>query len=124
MKDRLKQIRKEIKLTQAELANDLGVSFSNIQSYEVGRRIPSDAFIQLVCNKYNVNEDWLRTGSDEMFKPLSKEEEISSIVAKIYTEDDPFRRKLIKIITDLTPEQIETLKDIAKVLANEENLAD
>ena len=45
MNNRLKIVRKKTGLNQNDFADALGISVSNISSYESGRRNPSDAFI-------------------------------------------------------------------------------
>ena len=67
--DRIKNLRKALDLTQQEFADDLKVSRSNIATYEVGKNNPADAVIALICNKFNVSETWLRTGTEPMFVP-------------------------------------------------------
>lgn len=67
MKNRLKQIRKNYKLTQKELGDICGKSRNAITSYELGAVIPDDAFIKLFCLKFKVNEHWLRTGEGDIF---------------------------------------------------------
>lgn len=66
MNDRLKIVRKKTGLNQNDFADALGISVSNISSYESGRRNPSDAFISLICSKYGINEEWLRYGTGDM----------------------------------------------------------
>lgn len=120
MKDRFKEARKAKKLTQAQLAEAMHISKSAVEAYEYGRAEISDRVIADTCRILGINEDWLRTGSGEMFRAIGREEEIAMIVQQLYVEDDPFRRKLIRLISDLTPDQVETLKEIAKELASEE----
>lgn len=67
MKERLKQLRKTLDLTQQEFANKLGSTRDNIGGYETGRRNPSAAVISLICTKFNVDETWLKTGEGNMF---------------------------------------------------------
>lgn len=69
MKNRIKNLRKELDLTQQEFADKIGISRGNIGAYEVGKNIPSDAVISLICREFNVREEWLRTGEGEMFGP-------------------------------------------------------
>ena len=70
MKDRLIAIRKQLgghkKISQSNFAELLGTSRNAIASYELGKVIPSDTFIQLLCTKFNINETWLRTGEGDM----------------------------------------------------------
>ena len=51
MNERLKQLRKELNLTQQEFADKLGTARNNIAGYETGKRNPSDAAISLICTK-------------------------------------------------------------------------
>lgn len=67
MNERLKSIRKSLSMTQKDFGAELGVSRDTYASYESGRVIPNNTFIQLMCSKFNVNEEWLRTGDGEMF---------------------------------------------------------
>ncbi len=69
MNERIKQLRKVLRLTQQEFSDKLRVSRSNIATYEVGKNNPTDAVISLICREFNVNEQWLRTGKGEMFIP-------------------------------------------------------
>ena len=69
MNERIKKLRKALDLTQTEFANRIGSVQNTITGYETGRRIPSNQVIALICREFNVNEEWLRTGSGEMFSP-------------------------------------------------------
>lgn len=73
MKSRIKKLRRELDLTQQEFADKIGISRGNIGAYEVGKNVPSDAVISLICREFDVNEKWLRTGEGEMFKPKSSD---------------------------------------------------
>lgn len=68
IKDRLRNLRRQLDLTQAEFAERIGSVQNTITGYENGRRQPSGAVISLICKEFNVNEEWLRDGVGEMFK--------------------------------------------------------
>lgn len=72
--DRLKQLRKELDLTQEAFASRIGSVQNTITGYESGRRNPSAPVISLICREFGVNEEWLRTGTGEMFEPDSNDE--------------------------------------------------
>ena len=65
MKDRIKQLRKALELTQQEFADKIGVKRNSFANYETGRNTPIDAIIVSMCREFNVNEEWLRTGKGE-----------------------------------------------------------
>lgn len=97
MKDRLKEIRTDKGFRVQQFADTLGVSKSNIESYEYGRRSPSDAFIKLICNRFSVNEEWLRTGEGEKYIPV--EDEAAAYIAELLDHDDsPTAQLITKII--------------------------
>ena len=67
MQFRIKELRTSLGLTQQKFADKLGIARGNIAAYEVGKNAPSDAVISLICTKFNISEDWLRTGTGEMY---------------------------------------------------------
>nr|DAI59681.1 MAG TPA: helix-turn-helix domain protein [Caudoviricetes sp.]DAP87971.1 MAG TPA: helix-turn-helix domain protein [Caudoviricetes sp.] len=120
MKERLKEIRKSNPngKTQETFANYLEISKENISSYESGRRNPSDAFIKLVCEKCNVNEDWLRTGNGEMFMPETKDEQISKMLADVMkSEDGNFKKKLISALAQLDKDGWDKLEEFVDMIS-------
>lgn len=56
---RLKQWRKEEKLTQDKLAKLLNTTNTVICGYETGRRLIATPFLYQVCHKYHVSADYL-----------------------------------------------------------------
>ena len=120
MKERLKEIRKSNPngKTQETFANYLEISKENISSYESGRRNPSDAFIKLVCEKCNVNEDWLRTGNGEMFMPETRDEQISKMLADVMkSEDGNFKKKLISALAQLDKDGWDKLEEFVDMIS-------
>lgn len=106
MDERIKQLRKELRLTQQEFAGSLGTSRDNIAGYETGRRSPSDAVISLICRTFNVNEEWLRTGDGEMFVRQTRDEEIAAAVERLLSgQKDSLRSRLIIALSRLDESQ-------------------
>ncbi len=64
MKDRIKFLRKHFNLTQEEFAARLSIKRGAVANYEIGRNIPSDSVIALICKVFNVNKEWLLHGED------------------------------------------------------------
>lgn len=83
MNTRIKQVRKEAKLTQQEFADSLGLKQNTVATYEMGRTAPSDRTIGDICRIYNVNEEWLRTGIGEMFVPRTRRDEIAAYMGQV-----------------------------------------
>lgn len=121
MNSRIKKIREENKLSQEEFGKRIGVGRSSISKLESGENNPSDQTILLICNTFNVNEDWLRTGEGEMFKPLSRSETIAKFAGELMKdEDDSFRRQLVEALAQLDEKEWEVLAGIAKKLTKKD----
>jgi len=104
LKNRLKRIRKVLpqKTSQEKFAVLLGTTRNAIASYESGKVIPSDTFIQLLCTKFNINEHWLRTGEGEMYKN-DLDAQVESFAQKyILTPDE---REIMRYFFQLAPKE-------------------
>ena len=55
---RLKEFRKENKLTQQKLASILNTTFSSIAFNEKGRNLIATPFLYTICKKYNISADY------------------------------------------------------------------
>lgn len=63
---RLKNWRKENKLTQEKLASMLNMARSALANYERGRNIIATPFLYTICTKYKVSADYLLGKIDEL----------------------------------------------------------
>lgn len=96
MNERLKKLRKALDLTQQEFADRIGSKRNTIAKYETDINVPSAAVISLICREFNVNEEWLRNGTGEMFIEQTPDEEIATFVGNLLKdEEDSFKRRLI-----------------------------
>lgn len=57
--DRIKSLREQQKLTQAELAKKLGITRSGVNAWEMGISIPSTQYIVELANLFKVSTDYL-----------------------------------------------------------------
>lgn len=65
---RLRYVRKKLLcLTQAELADDLGIKESTVGSMERNGRNVTEQTLKHFCLRYGINEEWLRTGGGKIF---------------------------------------------------------
>ena len=55
----LKLLRKNLNLTQDNLANLLNTTHSTISAYESGKTLILTSFAYQICKEYNVSMDWL-----------------------------------------------------------------
>lgn len=119
MKERIKALRLSLGLNQTDFGSILGVKQATIAGYENGSRIPIDAIVSSICREFNVNEEWLRTGKGEMFRPKSRNEELAEFFLKAVEEGPSLKTALLTVMARLSEEQWEMLADVARKLAAE-----
>lgn len=82
MENRLRLVRKELKLTQEALAQRLGIGKSALSMIETGKAALSRRNINILSQEFNVRVEWLETGQGEMFEqalPLHCSSEIKLV---------------------------------------------
>lgn len=67
--ERIKELRKVLRLTQAAFAERIGIRQNSVAVIEIGKNTPSDQTIAFICREFRVSEEWLRNGTGEMFVP-------------------------------------------------------
>lgn len=92
-RDRLKSLRKNKKLTQAEAAELFDVSRTCYSSWELGQSCPPLDDLFTLCTFFDVSADFLIGRSDNLHAHKS----IPVSIPNTFTARDPF--------DDLTPEQ-------------------
>ena len=102
MHDRIKKLRKALDLTQQKFADSLGIKQNTVASYEMGRIVPSDSTIKLICREFDVNEDWLRTGEGEMFIILDRDDQIARWAGTVLQDEgDTFKKRFVSALSKL-----------------------
>lgn len=69
--DRIRAIRDHFDMTRKSFGEKIYVSQDVINNLERGRVTPTEYHISGICERFNVNEHWLRTGEGEMFNPTN-----------------------------------------------------
>lgn len=96
MNERIKELRKALRLTQQEFSERIGVKRNTVAQYEIGRNPPNDTVITLIRREFGVSEAWLRTGEGEMFLPVDADEELAQVLDEIKLSDDSITKAIIK----------------------------
>lgn len=120
MKDRLKQLRKTLGLTQQAFADKLGVKRNTVGQWECGINPLTDAIILSICREFDVDEEWLRTGEGEMFVIRSDEEEIAAFLGDVLSEEgETYKKQLILALANLSDEGWRGIKEFLDALIAE-----
>lgn len=114
--NRIKMIRKELKLTQKEFGKQIAVAQTYLSDIEIGARPATDKIIKLICLTYNVSETWLRTGSGNMFK--KNNDSLLQQVLFEYKLDD-FQTKMIEKFVQLDDQRRKIISNYIKSLIEE-----
>ncbi|MDO5433355.1 helix-turn-helix domain-containing protein [Eubacterium sp.] len=112
--ERIRLIRKHNKMSMRAFGEALGVSgdvIGNIEYDRLKKPEQKEPIYMLICEKFGVNEKWLRTGEGDMFVSLSEEDELGAYLGKIGTGDYPEIEKIIKAYFRL-PEESQHAVDL------------
>lgn len=117
LKNRIKELRNTLHLSQTDFGAKVGVKGNTIGNYEIGLRNPSDAVIFSICREFDVNEQWLRTGEGEMFVVKTRDEEIASFIGSLLKKnDDTFQKRLISVLSKLEESDWEVLEKMCYLM--------
>lgn len=109
MNKRLKILRTELDLSQAEFSNKLSIAQSTYAVLESGKTSLRDRHIKLICSTFNVSEEWLREGKGDMFV-TNINQQLGVELAKIFNRGDNLTKKLILGLSELDENEIEVVK--------------
>ncbi|MBC1523604.1 helix-turn-helix domain-containing protein [Listeria booriae] len=105
---RLVTLRKEKKLSQYALADELGFSRGKLANYEQGSREPDFETLTKIATYFNVTTDYLLGNSDVRYpEPLKK-----------YVEDPELNAWLFDMIEN-RPEDVKRVKEILELMAKQ-----
>lgn len=105
MNERLKIIRLKLKLTQEDMGTKIGVTNATISRLEKGVNNFTERVITSICREFNVNEEWIRHGTGEMFIQninntqggTLMDNELLNILKSIQTKIDSIENKVTSI---------------------------
>lgn len=114
---RIKELRKALGYSQEKFGELIGITKSGVSDIESGRRDVTEKHIIMLKNN-NVNEEWLRNGTGEMFRPVNKNDEISRLFGDVLKNDDNnFRRRLIASLAELDDAGWEDLEHLIDLIS-------
>lgn len=119
-KDRIKELRKALdNMPQDTFAKKVGLTKNYISLVETGNRSLADRTVKDICRIFDVNEEWLRNGTGEMFVQKSKDEQIAEMLADIQKEGDAsFKHRLISALTRINESDWDTLEKLIDEIAS------
>ncbi len=101
MKNRIKQVRKSNNLSMEKFGERIRITRSSVCKIENGENNPSEQTIKLICQEFDINEEWLRTGQGEMTYPKGRNQIVSEFAADLIKEPESFKTRLIESLAKL-----------------------
>jgi len=110
--ERIKQIRKENKLSQENFGKSLGVSRDVINNIENNRVEPKELFINYLCKSFNINKKWMVTGKGEIYRISKEEDLLGKALADISLSENENLQNIAKKLTQLNENHIELINNL------------
>lgn len=95
IRDRILFLLEKKGITKTEFAIKLNITQAYVSKITNKGAIPSDRLIEDICEKFGVNENWLRTGDGEMFIDVPVEDEYFKAATQISKSGDKFAMQAI-----------------------------
>lgn len=102
MRTRVRQLRKELlKLNQTEFGRKIGIGQQSVANIENGTNTLTERNFDAICEKFNVNPEWLRHGVGEVF--IERKESVLQAIVREF-ELNPDEATLIAALLELPQE--------------------
>lgn len=119
MNERIRELRKSLNLTLEKFGEPIGLKKSALSLIESGRNAVTPQVVKSICREFNVNEEWLRDGTGEMF--VVPEDETAAIVSDLLeSRNNQFYDLILDIVKTyqtLSPMDQEIIKNFCQQLA-------
>lgn len=119
MNERLKLLRKTLKLSQDAFAERIGMKGSSISLLESGGRNITEQVIKSICREFNVDYIWLATGDGEMF--VDTDDDFIERIDRIMIGEDDARKNLFKALLEASDEDIAAFQRIIDLFASKKD---
>lgn len=101
---RISMVVEESGLTRTEFGKRINLSQPTISNLMKGIQNPSDRTLIDIADKFNVREDWLRTGEGPMRMERTREEELQAFFANVLKDNVPNRKEIILALSKMPAE--------------------
>jgi len=118
LKDRIKQLRQTLDLTQEEFGKRIGLVKSGISRIENGTTGTTEQTLRSMCREFGASYLWLTTGEGSMFENGSDDAALHVMIDRVMASENDRVKQIFKNLGDFTEEdwqQVNALLD--KLLA-------
>lgn len=100
---RINLLRKQLGMIQQDFANKIGVQRVTISWMEKEGNTITKQNIKIICDTFNVSEDWLLNGEGEMFRPADEPDILDRLQQELKLTSQEM--EIIRTFVELSPEQ-------------------
>ena len=118
VRDRIKELRRALNLTQQEFADRLKVAMQTVYKWEAGLRVVPDATLNSIARTFDASYFWLKEGVGDMF--LNLPDSMLDDLGNRYELND-FDKRLLKMYMNLSVDEREAFQGFLKVLLKEKD---
>lgn len=112
MKDRVKELRKSLGLSQEAFGKRIGITKASVSQIELGTNSASNATVKCIASEFGVSEDWLRNGTGSMYPAMSRAEMAAQIVGAALNTDNEFVINTFIALGRLTPDKWAVVQEL------------
>lgn len=117
--ERISRIVQESGMTKTAFADKINVSQAFVSQMCSGVKTPSDRTIADICREFSVSEAWLRDGVEPMYRPKSRNDELTAFMGDILSGDPDFRARFVSVLARLSTDEWALLEKMAQKLVEE-----
>lgn len=118
LRTRITKVVEESGLTQTEFGKRLNLSQTTVSKLMNGTQNPSERTLIDIANKFDVEEEWLRTGEGPMRMERTREEELQAFFANVLKDNVPNRKEIILALSKMPAEWWEATSRMIMEAAN------
>ena len=100
---RINLLRKQLGMIQQDFANKIGVQRVTISWMEKEGNTITKQNIKIICDTFNVSENWLLNGEGEMFRPADEPDILDRLQQELKLTSQEM--EIIRTFVELSPEQ-------------------
>lgn len=109
--ERIKQIRKDNRLTLEQFGNIIGVTQTTISRIENGKRNLTEAMRKSICREFRIDPIWLSTGEGDMF--IDQSVELIEMLDKLLHNESKLANTMFRMFAQYT---LEDWKDLERIV--------
>lgn len=118
--NRIKEVRNDNNLTQKEFAERIGLARGSIATIESGRAPAGPRTINDICEKFQINKQWLLTGEGKKHVEIETNE-LAFLIGQFAAENDEFKKRVITEMLKLDAHGWDVIHQLVHNIANKKD---